>query len=410
MNGYFYIALIQGPVLLFLSYLGTKYLWLRRRIRRLNDELEIDIHQDNQGNLVGKWENRSIRIQYNPTLYLKRDRFEISLEHGETGLPDLKFEREGLDEKAAKWIDLSQDTKSGDWTFDDSIYVHARDPKRTRSLLEDLQLRDRIRRLLEPSGATLRLESNSIHLEIPARFGRNNALTESFVLTCLERLQSLSQQLNELNATRKAPSHKRSSTPRNRTSNPWVRGVVYGVTGVFFTGPLLLWIGTQYPPLTSDLQRIALSWSLVLMVGYVMGTYFYVRGRSDSHREFSFYLFCAALGIPLFTVGAFTTTNGILDRSAPQSVPARVISSPRQDGTTRGVLELRYQNRHIVVRVDLPPGKSSELKNGQWIEARISKGFWNEPWFNSVGSVPLRDGSSLSPEENRSQASSRTTK
>jgi len=128
---------------------------------------------------------------------------------------------------------------------------------------------------------------------------------------------------------------------------PLLRPLTLTASTLLFAGPLLLWWGTWYPPLTWELHGYGFAAGGLLTLIYALLLFPAVRGHSRSLSEFSTYFFFAAVGFPSFLAGVPVVYNGMADTGEPEYREGKVTG--RQDGRAR-------------IDVRLPDGRTGSVK------------------------------------------------
>ena len=228
----------------------------------------------------------------------------------------LALRREGAFDRLFKAIGLAVEPQSGDPDFDRAVYLAFDDRPFARRWLADERVRAAIRRLFD-QGFT-HLESGKGELRAVWRpFTDWESADPETVREAAEGLAPL------------ADSLEAQGPALSPLGSPWPgRIVAFGISGgALVAGSVALVItAVRYVPLDwLDLWLTALAWSLPLVPLFALLSVPLLRGRANSHVEWSVAVGIALTGLPLLGIGGLGLLNGAWDEAQPQVVEAPVV-------------------------------------------------------------------------------------
>ncbi|GAB6044088.1 hypothetical protein [Endothiovibrio diazotrophicus] len=228
----------------------------------------------------------------------------------------LALRRERAFDRFFKAIGLAVEPQSGDPAFDRAVYLAFDDRPFARRWLADARVREAIRGLFAAGFTHLECDGEALRA-VWRPFKAWEAVGAETVHGAVERLVSLAESLEREGPARVAPD------------SPWAgRLVAFGIAvGAVVAGTVSLVItAVRYVPLDwFDLWFTALAGALPLTLLFLLLCVPLLRGRANSHVEWSVAAGIALAGLPLAAVGGLGLLNGVMDEAQPRRVAVPLI-------------------------------------------------------------------------------------
>jgi hypothetical protein len=169
--------------------------------------------------------------------------------------------------------------------------------------------------------------------------------------------------------------------------------IVAAFVAIVGSGAVMVALRDAYPPVTTDLYRVAVPVAAGLFAGAVLVAALAVRGHSDSLRTLGILSAVLLYALPCYTVGAVLGINGALDDSAPARRRSRVVERWATYGKRAAyhlrLAPLRRGEDAVVTEVDRPT--YAELAQGDAVTVVTGEGALGWEWLQRVERLPAAE-------------------
>lgn len=315
-------VLITVPLIILTIYMAQ-----RSRKKRVSTGVFKDHNFKTQNKGQGKLDNVEYTYIYHAGSRNSPPFFKITIPC--TSLGSFKLSRESSMDRFFKRFGLNAEIQTGDPEFDDQFYITTNDTAWTRLTLHSRSKRRAALDIASEGFNEIRATGKILTAKCsPLR--SKEQITKAKIERIASRLIELSKEL--------PPA---GSVPRNIEDSNWKlkRGVVFGLAlmSVMGGGALLALGIVNYRPMDFfPLFLYTLKYSLPLLIGFLILSIMFLRGRASSHREFIFILIITLTGFPLLGLGLGVYLNGYLDHTQEMVIETEVLNKTisRSDNST----------------------------------------------------------------------------
>jgi len=254
-----------------------------------------------------------------------------------------RIKKETKVEKFFKWMDVNKEIQTGDFQFDEKLYIITEEPEFTKSVLFNSKIRQTINTLFDLGITHVTVNTNSINAIVdtfnknsinPIVDTFNNNISKADLLKVAELLTTIVSQLpkNTISTHEKTIDSHPFRIPQHREhpfKGPWSTKRIFSYVSsiaLIILGAILLGIGiSSYPlldPGTVVLDSLNYSVPILIMTVWLM--IILLRGRANSHIDFIVIFSFNLFAVPFSTVGAMYYINGSQDNT-PVTTHEKVI-------------------------------------------------------------------------------------
>lgn len=392
-------SLIGGFILLVVFVVWFSRRSTERAFAPLRQRFGLAHSTDNRGRRIseqieGEWQDRQVQIRYEPGGKHDPNRLIFTLIPA-TPLPVpgfIRVRRKRFIDRIAVAIGLARRLWKYSYRNAGRAFVEAENDLYAEAVVGMTNFRQAVLPLIDYLRPSLTIKADEVSLTLSGPFlFRGRKLQPVHVERVLNQLRLVSElefpdpELARGTADSEAMEQNDQPTSvheRMRRSPLWIilRPLTLVAAVLLFVGPLLLWWGSLYPPLTWDLHLTGFTAGGAMALIYGALVFPAVRGHSRSLSEFSTLFFFAAVGFPSFFVGVPVVANALMDTAEPAYQEGRITG--KRDGKVNIAVTLN-DGRTGRVRLKTPDSIYDRARGNEKINIRVMPGALGFPWTPS---------------------------
>lgn len=364
----------------FLRWRARRFKDLRHRVLQDLKELGLKAVEGESETLEGTLGELPVHVDVEPQSYRERH-LQVHYQVDGDIAPGL-FRRESRWHRLAKKVGLVREVQSGVPSFDDSVFVRG-DGRFFEVIVNDPELRDSIRVLVEDHDARIDLGSDEVTVKFPGTLSAMRSLDRSKLQRMLDPVQQCLTAFERV-LTERLPDLSEDEKAHWFASRVFLYGYCVLTTVLLGGGTIIMFWADTYRTLTWNLHLWGHGLGAMLGVVSVVLLYFFVRGSSASLLVFQLVAINLVIGVPVWTWGGLIVTNSVLDHRPVQRVPMEVPEFRLGSGKCGLDLRVAFRGVRGSASVTVSNQEAKRIQNGARVLAEVRPGYWGEPWLSGV--------------------------
>ncbi|MBP9837179.1 MAG: hypothetical protein KBC84_00545, partial [Proteobacteria bacterium] len=229
---------------------------------------------------------------------------------------DFVVKPESGTDRFAKNLALSTEVQTGDSDFDGSFYVDSESPQFVKAIFSDVNNREVIKILFAYNITEIRLSKGNLSIKWTNADAELMNQDASKVTTTAQSLNQLAKKINDIAANYQPDYNIR-----------YKRYAGYSIVIFLFVVAIIeaIFAGVSYPMVRGgDAFVFSLNYSLPAIILISSFLYFFLKGRSSSHKELLISIPVSLISLLVISYSSVEYLNGALDRSPQKTYYLKV--------------------------------------------------------------------------------------